>query len=72
MWKWLNKRQRGEPPPAPLTGAPPYRRQKTYTAETGYVYEYYYEGYRVAARNDESGAEHVFAVSADRKEAGRM
>jgi hypothetical protein len=67
MWKWLKKLQGGESASAPLTGAPPHRRQKTYTADSGYVYEYYYEGFRVAARAGETGAEHVFAISADRK-----
>lgn len=49
--------------PAPLTGAPPVRRQKTYNAQSGYVYQYYYEGHRPAA----DGTEFVFDVSADRK-----
>jgi hypothetical protein len=44
----------------PLSGAPPVRRLKTYSAQSGYVYQYYYEGHR---RN----AEFVFSVSADRK-----
>lgn len=39
------------------------RRQKTYSARSGYVYQYTYEGRRELAR----GVEHVFSVSADRK-----
>jgi hypothetical protein len=45
---------------APLTGAPAVRRQKTYSAQSGYVYQYFYEG-----RRGES--EFVFTVSSDRK-----
>ncbi len=47
----------------PLRGAPTVRRQKTYSAQSGHVYQYFYEGYRgiVAA------TEYVFDVSADRK-----
>ena len=53
--------------PAPLTGAPPVRRQKTYDAQSGYVYQYYYEGQRPFVREGEAGTEFVFDVSADRK-----
>lgn len=54
-----------KPAPAvlPLRGAPAVRREKSYSAQTGYVYQYYYEGYREGRR----GTEHVFHVSADRK-----
>src|ERR1700690_2323858 len=51
--------------PVPLTGAPPVRRQKTYSAQSGYVYQYYYEGQRPP--RPERGVEFVFDVSADRK-----
>jgi hypothetical protein len=51
--------------PVPLTGAPAVRRQKTYSARSGYVYQYFYEGQRPAQH--EPGAEFVFDVSADRK-----
>jgi hypothetical protein len=53
--------------PAPLTGAPAVRRQKTYNAQSGYVYQYYYEGQRPFHRDSERGTEFVFDVSADRK-----
>jgi hypothetical protein len=53
--------------PAPLTGAPAVRRQKTYNAQSGYVYQYYYEGHRPYRRDAEEGSEFVFDVSADRK-----
>lgn len=51
---------RKEPPP--LSGAPAVRREKYYTAESGYVYRYFYRGNRPA----EGGTEYVFEVSADR------
>jgi hypothetical protein len=50
---WFRKKE------APLTGAPAVRRLKTYPAETGHVYQYYYEGNR-------EGTEFVFTVSAGR------
>jgi hypothetical protein len=51
----------------PLTGAPAVRRQKTYNAQSGYVYQYHYEGQRPFRRDAEEGTEFVFDVSADRK-----
>jgi len=53
--------------PQPLTGAPAGRRQKTYSGQSGYVYQYYYEGHRPYQRDRDHGAEYVFDVSADRK-----
>lgn len=41
------------------------RRIKTYSAQTGYVYEYHLEGQRETAR----GSEYIFIVSRDRKHA---
>jgi hypothetical protein len=53
--------------PAPLTGAPAVRRLKSYSAQSGYVYQYFYEGQRPFRNGGESGVEYVFTVSADRK-----
>ncbi|MFQ5926803.1 MAG: hypothetical protein ACE5MH_05150 [Terriglobia bacterium] len=39
------------------------RRIKNYSAETGYVYEYYFDSQRQA----DAGSEYVFIVSRDRK-----
>lgn len=50
----------------PLRGVRPIRREKTYSAETGYVYQYFYEGYREFTQAGESGFEHVFSVTSDR------
>jgi len=50
---------------APLAGAPTVRRQKTYSAQSGYVYQYFYEGHRPST--GERGTEYVFDVSSDRK-----
>lgn len=52
---------------APLTGAPAVRRLKTYSSQSGYVYQYYYEGSRPYATASERGTEFVFNVTADRK-----
>jgi hypothetical protein len=57
---WLDRFRRKPPP---LSGARPVRRQKTYSAQSGYVYQFYYEGQRKAA----GGVEFVFDVSGDRK-----
>ena len=62
MLDWLRKKKE-----APLTGAPAVRRQKTYSAESGYVYQYFYEGQRPASRDGAAGVQYVFNVSADRK-----
>jgi hypothetical protein len=40
---------------------------KTYTAQSGYVYHYYYEGHRAFNSAGERGTEFVFTVAADRK-----
>jgi hypothetical protein len=53
--------------PLPLTGAPTVRRLKSYSAQSGYVYQYFYEGQRPFGSGGESGTEYVFTVSADRK-----
>ena len=51
----------------PLSGAPPVRRQKSYSGQSGYVYQYFYEGMRPFSNSGESGSEFVFTFSADRK-----
>ena len=53
--------------PVPLTGAPAVRRLKSYSAQSGYVYQYFYEGQRPFRSGGESGVEFVFTLSADRK-----
>ena len=54
-------------PKAPLAGAPAVRRMKTYSAQSGYVYQYFYEGHRDFDASGEVGTEFVFQISADRK-----
>ena len=51
----------------PLTGAPTVRRMKTYSAQSGYVYQYFFEGQRPYEKSGEAGTEFVFSMSADRK-----
>jgi len=55
------------PKKAPLTGAPAIRRMKTYSAQSGYVYQYYFEGRRELHSPADTGLEFVFTISADRK-----
>ncbi len=43
------------------------RRLKTYTAQTGYVYSYYFVGKRRALPGESPSAEYIFDVSPDRK-----
>lgn len=52
---------------APLAGAPEIRRVKTFSAQSGYVYQYYFDGRRPFGRGVEAGTEYVFQASADRK-----
>jgi len=52
---------------APLTGTPTVRRLKNYSAQSGYVYQYYYEGQRESRAADGSCHEFVFRISADCK-----
>lgn len=60
-WGGLWRKLRGTPPP--LRGAPPVRRLKSHSAQSGYVYQYFYEGYQ-----EQSGiTDYVFSASADRK-----
>jgi hypothetical protein len=53
--------------PAALSGTPAVRRLKTYSAQSGYAYQYFYEGHRPFRSGGEGGTEFVFSVSADRK-----
>jgi hypothetical protein len=64
MFQWLRKKS------APLSGAPAVRRQKTYSAQSGYVYQYFYEGQR--SMSSQRGTEYVFNVSADRKTSSQV
>jgi hypothetical protein len=43
------------------------RRVKTHSAQTGYVYEYYFVGKRRALPDEARGTEFIFDVSSDRK-----
>lgn len=47
----------------------PVRRMKSYSSETGYVYQYYYVGMSRGRRRGipGEGSEYIFAVSSDRK-----
>jgi predicted glycosyl hydrolase (DUF1957 family) len=55
-----------KPVATPLSGAPREPREKIYSAQSGYVYHYFYRGFRVDERG-QAATEFVFEVSADRK-----
>jgi len=61
MLRWLHNALRSKR--ELLTGAPAIRRQKTYSADSGYVYQYHYQGSRGIA----DGREYVFMVTAGRR-----
>jgi hypothetical protein len=68
MWKWFRGRRavKDSGPGGPeLKGAPAHARTKTYSAESGFVYQYVYRGYR--RMSDDLGMEHVFEASRDRQ-----
>jgi hypothetical protein len=48
---------------AKLVGAPAQRRMKTYSAQSGYIYHYFYEG----LRETDDLLEYCFEISGDRK-----
>ena len=53
-------------------GAPRTGRQKTYSAESGYVYQYVLSAFRQYRRGDEELYEYTFQVSAGRGEASAV
>ena len=63
---WLKRFFKRESPRKPLRGTPQVRREKAYSADSGYVYQYFYEGYRDAVRQGDPGHEYVFEVTSDR------
>ena len=63
IWNWFRGSRK---PKTLLKGAPVHARTKTYSAETGYVYQYVFKGYRSSP--DPPGSDFVFAATHDRKE----
>ena len=61
MLRWLHNALRSKR--KPLSDAPSIRRQKTYSAESGYVYQYHYTG----SRGLPDGREYVFMATAGRR-----
>jgi hypothetical protein len=68
VWNWLRRgtKPQAQPKRPDLKGAPNSPRTKTYSADTGYVYQYVYRGYREISEVG-SGTEYVFSVTRDRK-----
>ena len=52
----------------PLAGAPAIRRPKTHSADSGYVYEYVFRGFRKITRPPARGYQYVFEVSGNRRD----
>ena len=61
LGRFLERLRRRQP--APLTGAPPVRRPKTWSARSGYVYQYVFEGLRQRAGE----TEYLFQVTSGRQ-----
>ena len=65
--KWLQKIfLKSSQTPVPLRGRPAIRREKSYSARTGYVYQYFYEGFCKTHIENTSGQVYYFSVSSDR------
>ena len=66
MWKWLERKR-----PAPVKSEPEFRgapatvRRKTYSAVTGYVYQYVYRGYKELPA-ERPGRAFVFSATRNR------
>ncbi len=52
--------------PEEFRGRPRIRREKSYPADSGYVYQYVYQGYRAASRDGIQGRDFVFDCTSDR------
>jgi hypothetical protein len=62
LWAWWKRRDRkATSSKEVLQGSPVRPRRKTYSAETGYVYQYVYRGWRRSPGGD--AIEHVFHAS---------
>jgi hypothetical protein len=66
MIRWFKRLAGKDKPQEPLRGARPVRREKTFSAQSGYVYQYFYEGYRDSRRDNGPGQDHIFSVTSDR------
>lgn len=64
--KWLQKIFPESQAATPLRGRPATRREKSYSAQTGYVYQYFYEGFQETHVGDDAGQVYFFSVSSDR------
>jgi hypothetical protein len=67
--KWFKRKDSSE---APLTGAPASPRMKSYSAASGYVYQYAFRGQRPARHSRDIGVEYAFDVTSDRKTMRRL
>lgn len=69
MFGWFKRKSARE---LPLTGAPAMPRMKSYSGQSGYVYQYAFRGQRPAVREGAAGIEYAFDVTYDRKTMHRL
>ena len=70
VWRWFKAGKNAEE--APLTGAPAQARMKSYSAMSGYVYQYVFATRRSSDLDRRPGVEYAFMVSYDRKTQHRI
>jgi len=64
MLEWLRFRRRSRPRELPLSGAPTTPRMKTYAAESGYIYHYFFLG----LQESDTDLKYGFSLSGNRKD----
>ena len=65
VWTPFRRRPAASQADPPLAGAPRRARLKTYSAQSGYVYQYVYRGYRAT---EQAATEYIFSATRDRKQ----
>ena len=64
--QWLRKIFAKYPAKPPWRGRPAVRREKSYASDSGYIYQYFFEGYRETRWGGEDGQEYLFTASSNR------
>ncbi len=68
--RWFKAKRK--PAETPLTGAPAHVRMKSYSAASGYVYQYVFAGQRPGTYAGRDGFEYAFDVTYDRRTTHRL
>jgi len=66
VWKWRRTQEKAAQPQSGTSSRT--LRWKTYSSETGYVYQYVLRGCRPWRHNGDDGFQYIFHASRDRKE----